>query len=218
MSADDNIIDTAAAYVDPADGLSWALIDDIWQYTNQPTPGAPNLASVVVEKREVVKAAAELAPCAPNQYRSEETNRCRQIVTAGSTLTPCKVGQYRNEETNRCRSIASDVATLVPCAAGEERNPETNRCRAVLGAATELAPCAVGEERNPDTNRCRKVVSTIPTVGFAVEPIADKASDMAGWWAFGGVSTLALGYAGWEWRTEALHLIRKVGAFFRSSK
>ncbi len=225
LLSDDTVIDATDIYEDPLPGMSWALINATWQYTDQITPGASNLEKTIetVDMTQTsdneITSAVILKPCAPNQYRSPETNRCRLIVSEpNSVLVPCKDGQYRSEETNRCRSIASDIAVIVPCSAGEERNPETNRCRSVLGASTELAPCAAGEERNPETNRCRKVVSTIPTAGFAVEPIADTASGVAGWWAFGGVGSLALGYAGWEWRSEILGLLRKIGSFWHSSK
>ncbi len=227
LLSDDTVIDTTEAYLDPLPGVSWALINAAWQYTDQITPAAENLQQSVeavdvtpVAARKTIIADTIAKPCASNQYRSPETNRCRSIVSDSTvTLTPCKTGQYRNEETNRCRSIASDVVNLVPCGEGEERNPATNRCRSVLGATTTpLAPCAEGEERNPDTNRCRKVVATMPTVGFAVQPVADTATGMVGWWAFGGVSLLALAYGGWEWRVEIVRLSRRLASFIHLSK
>ena len=227
LLSDNIIIDTTDPYIDPLPGMSWALIDSTWQYTDRVTPGADNLAksveavdAVPIATSEAVVVDSILKPCAPNQYRSPDTNRCRLIVSdSTSVLTPCKTGQYRSEETNRCRSIVSDVASLVPCSEGEERNPITNRCRSVLGASTTtLAPCAEGEERNPDTNRCRKVVATMPPAGFAVQPIADTATGMVGWWAFGGIGLLALGYGGWEWRVEIVRLSRRLASFIHLSK
>jgi len=150
-----------------------------------------------------------LKPCRDDQYRSEETNRCRNIST-GSTLTPCKEGQYRSEETNRCRSIASAVSTLKACADDQFRNPETNRCKKIA-SADDLVDCGEGRERNPTTNRCRNVVATsMPTAGFAPESVAQVAGAMWGWWVFGGVSLVALGYAGWQWRTEILWGVQRV--------
>jgi len=114
-------------------------------------------------------------------------------MSAASTLTPCKEGQYRSEETNRCRSITGDT--------------------------NELAPCKEGQERNPETNRCRTVQAAQPTkADYAVEPIKETATAFTGWWALGGISALAAGKIGWEWREEIANAVRKVGSFFTSGK
>ena len=166
-----------------------------------------------------IPTAKEYAPCKDGQYRSEETNRCRNIALAGSTLKPCKEGQYRSEETNRCRSIASAASTLKPCREDQFRNPETNRCKKIA-SADELADCGEGRERNPATNRCRNVLaSTVPTADFSAENVQQVAGATWGWWVFGGVSVLALGYAGWQWRWELKQLaIRSRSIFTRSGK
>ncbi|TAL14150.1 lamin tail domain-containing protein [Patescibacteria group bacterium] len=213
VSSDNQLIDESPAYSNPADDMAWALINGIWQYTNQPTPGSSNIVSVDILDN-VEEVVVGLQPCAPNQYRNPETNRCRLLVTVGSALVPCQDGQYRSETTNRCRSIASDAATLTLCNPNQERNPETNRCRLVASSNSEPTPCKEGQERNPDTNRCRNVVSSVPTAAFAVEPISDSSSGLIGWLAVGGVCLVALLYAGWEWREELLQLVRRLGAFF----
>ncbi len=214
-SVDNQSIDSAVHYLDPQDGMAWALIDGTWQYTNQPTPGSQNLVSIIDPgSTQMVMTTNNVKPCAPNQYRSPDTNRCRLIDSSSSTLAPCKDGQYRSEITNRCRSIAADVSALTPCAVNQERSPDTNRCRLITSAASVLAPCNDGQERNPDTNRCRNVVSSdIPTVGFAVEPIDESPTMSIGWWAAGGLTAVALLYAGWEWRVEVLRFLNKIGSF-----
>ena len=225
---DNILIDESPPYIDPKDGLAWAFIDNSWQYTNQPTPGLENLASLVetgnilgAEDQKTV-ASSELEPCAANQYRSPETNRCRLIVSSSSsTLTPCKDGQYRSEETNRCRSIVSDVAELVACAEGQERNPDTNRCRSVAVASSEadgLKPCAEGQERNPETNRCRNVVSVIPVVDYAPEQTSVKSDNNILWWSLVGVGFVAIIYGIWEWRQEIYRLLKKIGLFLHLTK
>ena len=224
---DNILIDKTIAYLNPQDGMSWALIDGAWQYTNQPTPGLENKISLV-ETGEVLgvednKPAtdSELAPCAANQYRSPDTNRCRLITTSSSSaITPCKDGQYRSEETNRCRSIVSDVAELVACAEGQERNPETNRCRSIVASSEtgDLKPCAEGQERNPETNRCRNVVSEIPTVDYAPEQTSVKSDNSVLWWSLTGVGFVAIIYGVWEWRQEIFRLLKKVGLFLRITK
>jgi hypothetical protein len=215
LSTDDILVDSSDTYVSATSGMSWSLIHDTWQYTNQPTPGYENLPSLVDTIEEVVTG---LKPCALNQYRNPQTNRCRLIVTVSSTLKPCKDGQYRSEITNRCRSIAADVSSLTPCDANQYRNPTTNRCKLITSSSSSLTPCGEGQERNPETNRCRNVVGNVPTAGFAVEPIPDTAGTASGWWAVAGVCLLAVGYGVWEWRQELRHAIRRVSTFFHSAK
>jgi hypothetical protein len=197
--------------------MAWALIENTWQYTNKPTPNARNEASIThVDSDEEVT--VNLKPCAPNQYRNPETNRCRMLVAAGSTLTACKDGQYRSEITNRCRSIASDANTLSPCNRNQERNIATNRCRLVASTDTDLTACKDGQERSIETNRCRNVTTSVPAAGFAVEPIVDAGSSMTGWWALGCILFLALGYAVWEWHQEIVLTFRKLSTFFHLHK
>jgi len=219
-SMDGTLIDETPVYDNPGDGMAWALIDGVWQYTNQPTPGSANLSSLVVSTVSEAATDSSLEPCAANQYRSPDTNRCRLLTTTSSALTLCKDGQYRSEETNRCRSIASDVVTLMPCAEGEERNPDTNRCRsvtAVLGAS-DLAPCKAGQERNPDTNRCRNVASTIPQVGYAPEQTSQSSNNYIVWWSLAGVGLVAISYGIWEWRQEIIRFGQKLASFLYPNK
>lgn len=169
------IFGNTGIYSEPDDGESWAFVNGKWQYTNRPTPGLKNLASIVVADEDDSTDSSGLKPCNPDQYRNPETNRCKKYAT--STLKACREGQYRNSETNRCRNLTA--------------------------ASASLKPCAVGQERNPETNRCRKSQSgTVPQVGYAVEPIADTPMVFAGWWALAGVGALAGAYGAWEWRRE----------------
>lgn len=223
-STDGELIDQSLAYVNPKEDMAWALIGSVWQYTNQPTRSAKNLPNKIAEMiiEEEAPIVSTLTPCAPNQYRSPETNRCRLIVSSESTLAPCKDGQYRSEETNRCRNIVSDVASLIPCAEGQERNPETNRCRSIVSGsvlgASDLKPCAEGQERNPETNRCRNIVSAMPKVGYAVEGFYEPSTNYVLWFSFGGVGLAAILYGIWEWRSEIIKSIHRLKGFLHFSK
>jgi hypothetical protein len=210
-SVDDTLIDETPVYDNPGDGMAWALIDNVWQYTDQPTPGSPNVSSSVEIDSDVVLT-SNLAPCADNQYRSPETNRCRLIVTSTSILAPCKDGQYRSEETNRCRSIASDSAALTPCDEGQERNPATNRCRSTTAvlAASSLVPCKEGQERNPETNRCRNIASAMPLAEYKPEQTNQSVNNYIIWWSLAAVLLVAIIYGIWEWRHEVVGLFRKI--------
>jgi hypothetical protein len=175
LSDDGSIISEVPLYTDPKDGQSWAFINDVWQYTNQPTLGQANLAN---DNNSVFASdsVSTLQPCAANQYRSPDTNRCRLISTSTGTVTPCKDNQYRSEETNRCRNIASDAKTVTPCDEGQERNPDTNRCR---------------------------TVTKMPSADYGVLGTETKSGgNWYVWAAVGGVLLLALGYAIWEWHVE----------------
>lgn len=168
--------------------------------------------------RKIIASATEEKPCPAGQERNPETGRCRKIVTASatsgssSTLKPCGPGEYRNPATGRCRKIATTASTkaTAPCPAGQERNPTTGRCRKIQ-TPKEVKPCPEGQERNPETGRCRKIQAkeTRDTQKFPAEETAASQDTITGWLALAGVGSVALGYAGWEWRREI------VGAFGR---
>jgi hypothetical protein len=208
---DGTVISQSDTYVSPADGEAWALIGGIWQYTNQPTPGALNLPATI-EAVDITETASGLQPCATNQYRSPDTNRCRLISSTTSLLTPCKDGQYRSEVTNRCRSLALDGGTLTPCKDNQVRSEETNRCRDINSTATTLKPCADNQYRSETTHRCRNIVQ-LTSAPFPVQPVASSSGSLTGWWVAGGVASLAFGYAAWEWRREFGGLFKKAYDF-----
>lgn len=138
------------------DDEAWALVDDTWQVTKQPTPNKPN---ILIHETAVAASSSktdELGPCPAGKYRNPETNRCKKMESA-TGLKPCASDQVRNPETNRCKKAVALTNSLKPCSPGQERNPATNRCRKVSSNDSSLKPCKEGQERNPETNRCRKV-------------------------------------------------------------
>jgi len=204
-------------------GRSWAYNDqtDGWQWAT-PSPDTDENNFTIIEAGKGSNQPRELVPCRDDQYRSEETNRCRNVA-AQSSLIPCREGQYRSEETNRCRSIATAAAAVLkPCADDQFRNPETNRCKKIASSDdVALADCGEGRERNPETNRCRNVLgaSTLgETMPFPVEAIEEGDERFAGWRAIGIVVLVGAGYGAWEWREELLHAVRRAGRFISRSK
>lgn len=190
-AVDGNVIDSMPAYRDPKEGMAWALIDGVWQYTNRPTPGAANQVAYSATTALMLPEAT-LKPCASNQYRSAETNRCRLIETTVATPAPCKEGQYRNPETNRCRTIVV-AATPTPCKPGQERNPETNRCRTIKAMTTaDYSVLAATQENRPHQ-------------GYIFAAIA-------------GMLALLVGYAIWEWRGEIKAAARRSYHFLRKPR
>lgn len=230
----------AWAYDDSDQTWKWATPSPATKQTTFYTPGMGGGESPTPIEEP------ERKPCAANQYRSEETNRCRLIVTTASTTTPCKEGQYRSEETNRCRSIASAAKSLTPCKEGQYRSEETNRCRSIASAAASvlkpcaddqfrspatnrckkiasteegLKPCKAGQERNPATNRCRNIMASKPTdAAFKVRPIEASTVSMMKWWALGAVLAGGAGYAVWQFRHEIIGAVRKIPHETRASK
>ena len=218
LTAEGEILDESPMYDNPDDNIAWAVVDDRWQYTNQLTPGAANLPFVDnAEIGQTDDSVNELQPCAANQYRSPETNRCRLIEPPTTTPTPCKDNQYRSEETHRCRNISADVKTVAACNEDQERNPETGRCRKLAVEAAPVA-CKEGQERNPETNRCRAVKSISPA-DYAVLGVQSTNNDnVYVWLTIGAIILLALVYAAWEWRYELRRLVRKIGKLVRIHK
>lgn len=171
-------------YSKPPSGQSWALVGDVWQYSNTPTPNSANAVSAVQGDGDVGESA------------SNKTN--------SNTLKPCAANQFRNPETNRCKLISSTTdGSLKPCAENQERNPETNRCRKIASATSTPAPCKEGQERNPETNRCRNIVK-MTKADYEVQGASTEntPTNWYMWLGILGVVALILAYGVWEWREE----------------
>lgn len=229
------LLDEAGSKIDSAEyeklakSSSWSLIDDEWTRTFAITEGAANIFKEYPDcqngyERNALGRCVKIAippvesPCPVGQYRHPETRRCRKIE-AEKTITPCKDGYYRSEETGRCRSIASAAAkTLKPCPEGQFRNSSTGRCKKIASTDDIAKECPEGFERNPQTKRCRKIKSAnMPTVGSAAAEVKQVAGATWGWWVFGGVSLLAVGYGVWQWRWEISQFVRKIRERVRSA-
>ena len=229
------LLDEAGSKIDIAEynnmpkGASWSLIDDEWMQTFMITENSENIFKEYpdcqsgYERNALGKCVKIVIPlvessCPVGQYRHPETRRCRKIEAA-KTITPCKDGYYRSEETGRCRSIASAAAkTLKPCLEGQFRNSATGRCKKIASTDDIAKECPEGFERNPQTKRCRKIKSAnMPTVGSAAAEVKQVAGATWGWWVFGGVSLLAVGYGAWQWRWEISQFVRKIRERVRSA-
>ena len=215
-------------------GRSWAYNSQTgtWQWT---TPSPDRADNIITDTPASPQQPSQPSgkSCPAGQERNPATNRCRKInngekrskQTAGNAkaarttsrtqkLTICKPGQERNPETGRCRTVSAAGQQLAACKAGQYRNPATGRCKK-LGAANsrQLTPCKPGWERNPSTNRCRKSTSKnskAPAAGYAVEPSSNNGQTEIVWWMIGGVAVVAVGYAGWEWRSEIGQWLRRM--------
>ena len=229
------LLDEAGSKIDISEynnmpkGASWSLIDDEWTRTFAITEGAANIFKEYPDcqngyERNALGRCVKIAippievSCPVGQYRHPETRRCRKIE-AEKTITPCKDGYYRSEETGRCRSIASAAAkTLKPCPEGQFRNSSTGRCKKIASTDDIAKECPEGFERNPQTKRCRKIKSAnMPTVGSAAAEVKQVAGATWGWWVFGGVSLLAVGYGIWQWRWEISQFVRKIRESIKSA-
>ena len=229
------LLDEAGSKIDSAEyeklakSSSWSLIDDEWMQTFMITENSENIFKEYLDcqngyERNALGKCVKIAtppvesPCPVGQYRHPETRRCRKNE-AEKTITPCKDGYYRSEETGRCRSIASAAAkTLKPCPEGQFRNSATGRCKKIASTDDIAKECPEGFERNPQTKRCRKIKSAnMPTVGSAAAEVKQVAGATWGWWVFGGVSLLAVGYGVWQWRWEISQIVRKVRESIKSA-
>ena len=229
------LLDEAGSKIDSAEyeklakSSSWSLIDDEWMQTFMITENSENIFKEYLDcqsgyERNALGKCVKIAtppvenPCPAGQYRHPETRRCRKNE-AEKTITPCKDGYYRSEETGRCRSIASAAAkTLKPCPEGQFRNSATGRCKKIASTDDIAKECPEGFERNPQTKRCRKIKSAnMPTVGSAAAEVKQVAGATWGWWVFGGVSLLAVGYGVWQWRWEISQFVRKIRESIKSA-
>lgn len=212
---DDTLIDDVIPYQDPQDDMSWALIDNVWQFTDNISAGAANLSPTPeqVGGSGSNTDASSLEPCPAGKYRNPLTNRCRTIESDAAVLAACDADEYRNPETNRCRKISLASITVAACKEGYERNPETNRCRKVASDAG-LAPCDEGYERNPATNRCRKKLSDVATTAVKAAEQTMKTAEQFNMYAFAAVAAVGVaGYGFYEWRTELHQFFRRLFRF-----
>ena len=229
------LLDEAGSQIDSAEyeklakSSSWSLIDDEWMQTFMITENSENIFKEYLDcqsgyERNALGRCVKIAtppvesPCPVGQYRHPETRRCRKNE-AEKTITPCKDGYYRSEETGRCRSIVSAAAkTLKPCPEGQFRNSSTGRCKKIASTDDIAKECPEGFERNPQTKRCRKIKSaSMPIVGSAAAEVKQVAGATWGWWVFGGVSLLAVGYGVWQWRWEISQFVRKIREIIKSA-
>ena len=229
------LLDEAGSKIDSTEyeklskSSSWSLIDDEWMQTFMITENSENIFKEYPDcqngyERNALGKCVKIAtppaesPCPVGQYRHPETHRCRKIE-AVKAITPCKDGYYRSEETGRCRSIASAAAkTLKPCPEGQFRNSATGRCKKIASTDDIAKECPEGFERNPQTKRCRKIKSAnMPTVGSAAAEVKQVAGATWGWWVFGGMSLLAVGYGVWQWRWEISQFVRKIRESIKSA-
>lgn len=207
---DGSVINEIIPYEDPAEDMTWAYIDNVWQYTNNSTPGHENkTATEILGEQNEDK---QVAACPAGKYRNPLTNRCRNIEEDVSVLGSCDADEYRNPETNRCRKIATVINSLTPCEIGYERNEETNRCRKITQESS-LGPCAEGYERNPETNRCRKLLSD-EVLASAVEEVADSQQNMSVYPLIATATAGGIAFGLYEWRVEARSIIRRVFDYF----
>ena len=188
------LVDDVVAYSAPPEGFAYAESSGSWYYTGTPTPGLANVITDILVDSNKDDDIGELA--------------------SESTLKPCAINQYRHPDTNRCRNLATSATTPVPCASNQYRSPETNRCRN-LTTSTGPSPCKEGQERNPETNRCRNIASMTET-NHGIKDISTEDSATGAswyWWlGIGGVVMLILGYAVWEWREDLYKLTRAIKA------
>lgn len=230
------VLHAVDSYNNVGESKTWAFVDQTWQITNQPTPGAANKKSLVgtnnpsesglepcpegkfrnpaTNRCKNIETKTGLKPCNPDQFRNPETNRCKKIETAHG-LTPCKPGQFRNPATNRCKSSSTTTSSLKPCAPNQFRNPETNRCKK-NDSESSLVPCKEGQERNPETNRCRKVAGASTTNPLANPAATATNKTNVSYPAIIAVAGLAVAYGLYEYRQEIKAKVLKI--FGKSGK
>lgn len=196
-TADGELVSETTAYEAAPEDETWAFIDGEWSFTNQATPGVMNRPKLTISEAEndssdPVTEPVNVKPCAANQYRHPETNRCRLLVASATAPAACKPNQYRSTETNRCRNIVMP-SSPTPCKEGQERNPETGRCRNIKQMTkAEYGVLAATTESKPDQ-----------------------------WYVIGAVGlllVLLVGYGVWEWRHEIGKVWHKGLRFIHSRK
>lgn len=204
---DGTTLSDSGIYENAPEGQSWALIKGLWLYTNRPTPGSENAASLVQDEIQTEQTDSLYALCSSGKYRNPLTNRCRTISSDISVIASCDNDQYRNPETGRCKKISA--STLAPCRDNQYRSEETNRCRNIT-TVTSRKPCRDNQYRSEETGRCRNLPSdTVPNANFGIQSVKDSPMTFIGWWALGIITCFAIAYGIWEWRNEIIRFTKR---------
>lgn len=224
LAPNGEVLSSSEAYDHPGEGISWALINDIWQATHSPTPSSENILLVAKPcptgqvRSEITgycknstgaDTISEITTCRADQERNPQTNRCRKITALVASLLPCKKGQARSLDTGRCRSIISALTGSQSCKPGQTRNPETKRCRNASSVVAKK-PCPAGQERNVQTGRCRKTLAGTAKLNGVKDVQTGLIANNAKWWAAGAAAAGSAGYAVYEWRREAWLLLEVI--------
>lgn len=206
LEKDGRVLDDTIIYTDIKEGESYSMLNGGWYMTGVPTPGEPNV----------------IADAEPGSEDLDENEDDESDATTTSTQKPCAANQYRHPETNRCRLIATtSTSTFAVCTANQYRNLETNRCRNIATSTTTQAVCKVGQERNPETNRCRNIAKmTQANHGIKGDAVQTQSTGVSWYWwlGIGGIVALILGYAVWEWRDELSKVVDRIKTKFARIK
>lgn len=212
VAPDGVMVSQTGTYENPSDDESWALINNVWQWSDQPTPGSANLPRTSAAPESII--VNGLLPCPLDKYRNPDTNRCRAAERPVKTQS-CDDDEYRNPETNRCRKMGILAGQFTHCKPGQVRNPDTNRCRATVSTTTSLQSCDEGEARNPDTNRCKKsATSSANTKSRSDQPVAVSTN----WPLVGAVLVMTIGYGIFEYRYDVQNMYLRLKARFARRK
>lgn len=189
-----------STYTNLEEGVAWALIDNVWYATYQPTPAQPNVRQ-------------EVKPCKIGYEYNEITEKCQKPIAA-TVPAACNANQVRNLETGRCRNITS-IASAAVCKIGQEKNPATGRCKNVA-ATVDAKACPAGQQRNAETGRCRKILAAGGQAKVTDMPSPLVANTMK-WWIAGVGALGAGGYALFEWRREVFSVLANLRSRFAPS-
>lgn len=213
LAPDGSVLSNTVAYENIGEGEAWALIDNTWQITRQPTPDMANIL-VAPEGQGSHDTSTSTDPtaeisCPEGKYRNPATNRCKNIEASSASLA-CDPGQVRNPATNRCRSTSATVATTTTCQSGYERNPDTNRCRKIATTSTSITACKQGYERNPETNRCRKAALTSTSHDSSSGDTTHSTLSKLTAKIIIGIVIVTIAYAIYEYRQEMTRLLMRL--------
>ena len=114
----DVVLDETASYEGADDGMTWAVIDNVWQWTARPTPAAENLASLpIIPTVTAVQSVVQAAPVATAAAKSvastvkATTTKATAAVKSATTSTKSSSPTVKTTTAKKTTAAASHVAS-----------------------------------------------------------------------------------------------------------
>lgn len=107
----DTIIDTSPAYNAAAEGVAWALIDGVWQWTATPTPAGENILNLVAAKSTSVAAKASPTPKSKSTtVKSTAKTGAKTTKTAATKTATSKASKTSETDNNGSQEVYEEPA------------------------------------------------------------------------------------------------------------
>ena len=153
----DNVLSETAAYDGADDGMAWALVNDVWQWTTTPTPSAVNLATSPVLATASAVSAVKLATATVTNKLATTTTKAAATTKVATTAAKSSTTAKTTKTTKTAATTTKKAATSTKGVASVATQPVRGIHPLVL-AGVVMAAVGYGlyEHRNDMANALYK--------------------------------------------------------------